>query len=314
MDHRKVRNTDLNLLVTLAALLETQNVSRAAERLDLSQPAVSHALNRLRGVFDDPLLVRSGRAMVPTPKAEGLRDAVEEVLVRVERILTQDEDFVAAESTRTFVVATNGFAAQLLIPELNHALQEQAPHASLRVIPLQHHDMRDLLASGAVDVCLISGSIDRLPESLMMRVLYQDPFVCTVRDGHPFGERVGLKQFAETPHILVSPRGDDFGVLDTMLATHGLRRRIALYLPDFLVVSEILQRTDYVISTPLSIVKLFQNSKGLRQLPMPKELQVDSGALISLWHERVHGDPVNRWFRRLVQEASDELKTRVLDV
>lgn len=312
MGHRKVRNTDLNLLVTLAALLETQNVSKAAQKLDLSQPAVSHALNRLRTVFDDPILVRSGRAMVPTPRAEAMREEIDAILHGVERILTHDERFVPAESTRTFVVATNGFAAQLLIPELNHALQNEAPHANLRVIPLQHQDMRELLASGEVDVCLISGSIARLPESLMMRVLYHDPFVATVRDGHAFGEHVTLQEFADASHVLVSPRGDDFGVLDTMLAHHGLRRRIALYLPDFIVVSDVLKRTDYVISTPLSIVKLFKDAGDLRQIAMPKELQLGEGALISLWHERVHSDPMNQWFRQLVSDASDRVRATVL--
>lgn len=312
MGQRKVRNTDLNLLVTLAALLETQNVSRAAEKLDLSQPAVSHALNRLRTVFDDPLLVRAGRTMVPTPKAEALREEVDNVLLGVERILTRDETFVPSETIRTFVVATNGFAAQLLIPELNFALQKEAPHANLRVIPLQHNDMREVLSSGDVDLCLISGSIDRLPESLMMRVLYQDPFVSTVREGHPFADTVSLEQFAAASHILVSPRGDDFGVLDTMLASHGLRRRIALYLPDFIVVSEVLKRTDYVISTPLSIVELFKDGGELRQIPMPDELELGSGALIALWHERVHADPLNQWFRQLVSDSSARVRERVL--
>lgn len=312
MDHRKVRNTDLNLLVTLAMLLETQNVSRAAERLDLSQPAVSHALNRLRIAFDDPILVRSGRAMIPTPKAESLREEIDDILANIENVLTRDDVFIAQESTRTFVVATNGFAAQLLIPELTHALQRAAPNANLRVIPLQHRDMRDLLASGEVDVCLISGSIDRLPESLMMRVLFQDPFVSTLRDGHPLGDTVSLEAFASASHILVSPRGDDFGVVDTMLTTHGLRRRIALFLPDFIVVSEILKRTDYIISTPLSIVELFKDRTGLRQVPMPAELQIGSGALIALWHERVHADPVNQWFRQLVSDANDTVREDVL--
>lgn len=312
MDQRKIRNTDLNLLVTLAALLETHNVSRAAESLGLSQPAVSHALNRLRAVFDDPLLVRSGRVMVPTPRAESLRGQVEDVLTDVERLLSADDAFEPRETTRTFVVATNGFAAQLVIPALNDYLQERAPNANLRVIPLGSDDLRDVLSDGAVDVCLISGAIDHLPESLMMRVLRNDPFVMTVREGHAFQEPVRLREFASNPHILVSPRGDDTGVLDAMLANHGLRRRIALYLPDFTVVSNVLRRTDYVISTPLSIVQLLSQTDGLRQLEMPKELQMDSGALIALWHERVHGDSANRWFRQLVVEASEALEEKGL--
>lgn len=314
MDQRNVHNTDLNLLVTLGVLLETHNVSRAAESLGLSQPAVSHALNRLRDVFDDPLLVRSGRVMVPTPRAESLRAHVQEVLAGVERLLSVDDEFEPSTTSRTFVVATNGFSAQLLIPELNHCLQERAPNANLRVIPLGNENSRDVLSDGEVDVCLVSGSIDRLPESLMMRVLYKDPFVMTVREGHAFQDPVPLEAFASAPHILVSPRGDDFGVLDSMLARHGLRRRIALFLPSFSAVSSVLQRTDYVISTPLSIVRMLSQTEGLRQLPMPTALQMDSGALIVLWHERVHRDAANRWFRALVSEASSALKSTGLDV
>lgn len=307
MNDSKVRATDLNLLVTLAALLEAQNVSRAAEALGLSQPAVSHALNRLRETFDDALLVRSGRAMVPTPRAEALLPQVREVLADIERLLDANEDFNPEDTRRTFVVATNGFSAQLLIPALVHSLRSQAPHANLRITPTGHRDLRDLLTDGQVDACLISGSMDHLPESLMMRSLFEDSFVSTVREGHAFKEgQVSEAAFADASHILVSPRGDHLGVLDGMLAQRGMRRRVALVLPDFMTVPAILRSTDYVITTPVSISRLLNDSGGLRQFTPPGGLGL-SGALIALWHERVQNDPVNRWFRRLIFDVSERM-------
>lgn len=307
MNDSKVRATDLNLLVTLAAILETQNVSRAAEDLGLSQPAVSHALNRLRETFDDALLVRSGRAMVPTPRAEELRPQVREVLATIEKLLVADEDFVPEETRRTFVIATNGFSAQLLIPSLVRELHARAPMANLRIVPTGHRDLRELLIDGQVDVCLISGRMDHLPESLMMRAIFDDPFVSTVGETHAFGEKVSLDDFANAPHILVSPRGDHLGVLDSMLAQRGLRRRVALVLPDFMTVPAVLRETDYVITTPVSIARLFGEQQGLKQFTPPDGLGMDAGALIALWHERVQNDPINRWFRRLVFEVGEQM-------
>lgn len=307
MNDSKVRATDLNLLVTLAALLETQNVSRAAESLGLSQPAVSHALNRLRETFDDALLVRSGRSMVPTPRAEELRPMIREVIADIEKLLIPHEDFIPAETRRTFVIATNGFSAQLLIPELIRSLHAQAPQANLRITPTGHRELRELLTDGQVDVCLISGDMDHLPESLMMRTIFSDPFVSTVAKGHRFESGANLEDFAAASHILVSPRGDHLGVLDSMLAQRGLRRRVALVLPDFMTVPTILRQTDYVITTPVSIARMFGDQQGLVQFTPPDGLGIDTGALISLWHERVQNDPVNRWFRRLVFEVGERM-------
>lgn len=307
MNDSRVRTTDLNLLVTLAALLETHNVSRAAESLGLSQPAVSHALNRLRDTFGDALLVRSGRMMVPTPRAEELLPQVRAVIAEIEQLLVPVEDFVPQETRRTFVIATNGFAAQILIPEIVQAMRDQAPHADLRFIQTGHQDLRELLTDGQVDMCLISGLMDHLPESLMMRSLFHDPFTCSVREGHPYADGMTLEQFAETEHILVSPRGDFHGAVDAALAQRGMRRRIALVLSDFMTVPQLLAESDYVITTPVSIARLFGREHALATFSPPEDVEFEPGALIALWHERVQKDPVNRWFRRMVIDVGERL-------
>lgn len=305
MIYPKARTTDLNLLVTLAALLETNNVSRAAEMLDLSQPAVSHALNRLREVFEDELLVRSGRVMLPTSRAEEMRDKLQQILAEVEHLLSAGSEFRPKESSRTFVIATNGYAAQLVIPRILNALEQEAPQANLRVIPTLHNDLRDLLADGQVDLCLQSGTIEHLPESLMMRSLYRDPFMMTAREDHPLCQNMTVEDFAKASHILVSPRGDQNGILDAVLADMGMRRRVALILPDFLIVPRILRHSDHVITTPMSLAHIFGDEMGLATVHLPPELEMNTGALIALWHERVHKDPMNQWFRNLVFEVSE---------
>lgn len=307
MNDQKLRATDLNLLVTLVALLEAENVSRAAEQLGLSQPAASHALNRLRDTFDDPLLVRSGRRMVPTPRAEALLPRIKAILEDIQGVLSTAHVFEAAETRRTFVVATNGYSGQLLIPKLTARLLQAAPNANLRVIHVGHNNLRELLADGEVDLILYSGQIDMMPESLMVRALFEDGFMCCARPGHPLASgTMSVEDFAAADHILVSPRGDTHGAVDAALAVLGLRRRVRLVLPDFMSVGRILQNSDYVITTPASIGRLLSRNDALAQFQPPTELNFVVGSQVVLWHERVQHDPVNQWLRRLLFDIAAE--------
>lgn len=305
----KLRTADLNLLVALRALLETRNVSRAAEELGLSQPAASHALNRLRDTFGDQLLVRSGRTMVATPKAELLLPKVRELLAGIESILDNEEEFSAPTSQRTFVIATNGFAAQRLVMPLVRAVSEEAPGANVHMVSLMDDNIRELLADGRVDLALLSMPMTSLPESLMMRLLFNDPFVTTVRAGHPFTKQApDAKAFADALHILVSPKGDAVGAVDRGLAELGLRRRIVTVLPDYLVVPSLLRETDYVITTTRSIASILSEQSGLVQISPPPGLVDIRGGLYALWHERVQNDPASQWLRRLVLRVSEAVK------
>lgn len=306
----KLRRTDLNLLVTLRTLLESRNVSRAADDLGLSQPAASHALNRLRDVFQDQLLVRSGRSMVPTPKAEQLLPKIQDILVSLEEILELEDEFVPEASARTFVIATNGYAAQRLLAPIALALQEEAPNVDLRVIASHTEGVRELLAEGRADVALLSAALDMLPEALMMRQLFNDPFVSTVREDHPFvREGVTLESYADARHVLVSSNGEPFGAVDRGLASQGLRRRVALVLPDYMSVPAILHASDYVITTTQSIAKMFGEHSGLAHVAPPPGVIEIQGGLHALWHERVHADPTNQWIRRLILRVAEGLAT-----
>lgn len=304
----KLRTTDLNLLVTLKVLLETRNVSRAAEEMGLSQPAASHALNRLRDVFQDQLLVRSGRNMVPTPKAELLLPKVREILDGLEEILQSNEEFVPATSDRTFVVVTNGYAAQRMLAPLVSQVIEEAPNVNLQIRSASPDDVRDLLAEGLADMALISAPMSALPESLMMRLLFTDPFVATAREGHPLAQGpVDVEAYAGASHVLVSSNGEPFGAVDKGLASSGLRRRVALVLPDYLAVPSILLETDYIITTTRSIAGMLGEHPGLVHFEPPSGVVDIPGGLHVLWHERVHSDPTNQWLRRLILRVAESL-------
>ena len=304
-DITKLRSTDLNLLVTLKVLLETRNVSRAAEELGLSQPAASHALNRLRETFQDPLLVRSGRSMVTTSKAELLLPKVRELLGGIEEILDTETAFDPLTSQRTFVVGTNGYASNAVLARLVEFLVAQAPQVNLHVVSV-HEDVRELLAEGRIDVALLSSSMERLPESLMVRQLFRDLFVTTVRRGHPLATgEVTMARYAEQRHILVSPAGDRVGAVDQRLADAGLRRRVALVLSDYLAVPGILKTSDLVITTTRTIATMLGEHPDLVQVKPPAEVLGIAGGLHALWHERVQHDSANRWLRELILRASE---------
>lgn len=304
MREENLKDIDLNLLVMLRALLETQSVSRAALQLGLSQPAMSHALNRLRNTFEDQILVRAGRRMVPTPRAEQMLARLQSLLDEAEHLILFRGEFDPAHSRRAFSLVTNGFASFAVFPKMQQALRAQAPNVDLRVRQLGRDDVRELLADGGVDIGLVTGELSNLPESLFSRRLFDDPFVCVVRTDHPLvGDTVSIDTYCELQHILVSPRGDSTGVVDRELAERGMSRRVSLVLPDFLAVPEILISSDYIVTVPASIAKLFANRPDLKLVEPPCDLPV--GSLIMLWHERVREDPAHQWLRTITAEAAD---------
>ena len=300
MRDENLTGIDLNLLVALRALLELRSVSKAAQDLGLSQPAMSHALGRIREALGDPILVRSGRYMVPTPRAERLLPRVRKVLQDVEQLLVGDDLFTAETAVRVFTMTTNGFASFSMLPALRAVVSEQAPGVDLRIRQLARENLREMLADGDVDMALFTGAMHELPESLYSRKLYDDPFVCLVRREHPRVQRgrLALKDFVEMEHILVSPRGDAWGVVDHALADMGRARRVSLVVPNFVSVPQLIETSDLVVTIPVSMARVYARSCEVDHVEPPLALPV--GALYALWHERVHEDAANRWLRDAV--------------
>ncbi len=285
--------TDLALLATLDALLQEGSVSNAARRVGLSTAAMSHALARIRARLGDPLLVRAGRAMVLTPRAEALRPKVRSAVAAAALALAPDRPFAPAELERSFVIRATDHVLTVIGVELDTLVREAAPGATLRFVPNTTDDPAVLRAGGAD---LAVGIYGELPPELRTRVLFTDRFVCVVRADHPtVKKRLSLEQLVALDHVQVAPRGRPGGYLDNLLAERGLRRRVVRAVPYFLVALQLVARTDYVLTVSERIARACAPTFGLRLIEPPLELR--PYALKLVWHPRFDADAAHAWLR-----------------
>lgn len=299
---------DLNLLVALQALLKERSVTRAAEVVGLSQPAMSHALKRLREEFGDPLLVRSGRGMVLTPRGEELLEPLGKALREVECLFHPPREFVAAQSEQTFVIGANDYAQFVILPRLLECLSELAPGINVRVRELGRHPWATRLESGELDFVLTLGRPESVAETLYRRDLFQLELECMVRLGNSqVGEVLTLEQYTQLSHVLISQDGDDSGVVDWTLAELGLKRRVAVVVPHFLIAPHIVARTDLILTTARSVARIFSDVLPVRLLAPPLEL--GRGTVSLVWHPRMHADAGHKWMRSQIVHVSEWLRS-----
>jgi DNA-binding transcriptional LysR family regulator len=295
---------DLNLLVVLEALLEERNVTHAGHRIGLTQPATSNALGRLRALLGDPLLVRSGREHVLTPRAEALRHDLGEALARVRHALRDPTPFSPATCSAVFRVGMSDYAAFLLLPGLRRRLAERAPAIGISVIPVEVRTAERLLDERVLDVAIdVFG--DRAPEG-PHRDLLDDDFVCVMRADHPLaGARMTRKRFVAHPHLLVSPGGQREGVVDRALAELALARDVAVTVPHFLLAPHLIAASDLLGVLAGRIARAVAAPLGLVLRAPP--LTLPGFTLTMVWHHRLDADPAHAWLRRLLVEAADAL-------
>lgn len=294
---------DFALLLTLDALLQEGSVTGAARRLGLSTPAVSHALARVRERFGDPILVRSGRGMLLTPRAEALRPRVHSLVTEARELLAPERPFVAAELSRAFVVHASDYVITVLGLVVDRLLSTEAPHACVRFVPNSPDDPA-LLRGGAADLAV--GIYGELPPEMRSRLLLTDRFVCAVRADHPgVGRRLSLEQFTRLSHIQIAPRGQPGGYLDDVLRERGLRRQVARAVPYFLTALQLVSQTDHVLTVSERIARRFAPELRLRVLEVPVELR--PYALNLVWHPRLDGDAGHRFLRDVLVRAAQEV-------
>jgi DNA-binding transcriptional LysR family regulator len=301
-----MKSADLNLLFALDALLQEENVSRAAARVGLSTPAMSHALARLRTQVNDPLLVRAGNRMTPTPRAESLRSRVEAVVREAREVLAPPPVADVRDLERTFRIHTSDHLITVLGPELDR-IARAAPRITLHVMPCTA-ETPALLRDGAVDLAI--GVFDyspysELPADLRIAQLYTDSFTCVVRAAHPTVKRsLSLTQYVALEHIQIAPRGSPGGYVDELLARHGLRRRIARALPYFVAGLALVAETDYIMTVSVILARRMQRRFGLRIVTPPPDLGLEPCPIAQLWHPRHDRDPPHRWLRDAVTAAA----------
>lgn len=290
-----LRRLDLNLLVTLDVLLAEQNVTRAAERLHISQPAVSVHLAKLRDLLEDPLLLPGPRGMRPTARAESLREPLREALESLSRAVAPAAPFEPGNADLTWRLAATDYTESTIVLPLLQRLRGEAPKTRLAVLDLEPARLERQAEQGIVD--LIFHTTENAPESLHRKALFTERYVLVGRRGHPkLKRRPTLRQFCELDHTIVSQDGGGFRAsTDDALAALGMSRRVVFSVPHFLFLRTALANTDLVAMAPERLVR---DDPALQVTAAPVELP---GFEISMyWHERVHRDPAHRWLRECI--------------
>ncbi len=289
---------DLNLLVVFDAIFKERSITLAAQRVGLSQPAASSALNRLRRTFNDPLFVRTARGMQPTPHAQLLAPPLQRACELIAGSLEIGAIFDPQAATRTFAFYMTDIGEAIFLPRLLRALAERAPRVKVRVPGIPARGEQDAMAAGMVDLAV--GLFPDLKAGFFQQRLYRDRFVCVARADHPrVGERLTRRQFAELPHAIVATEGAGHeAALERAFAQQGLRRRPTLTIPHFMAVPVIIAKTDCVAMVPRRLALAFSGLPGLRMMEPP--IRIAPIEIRQHWHERYHHDPANKWMRALV--------------
>lgn len=303
MNGVNLAGVDLNLLVAFEALMAERSVTRAAERMGLTQSAMSNTLARVRALLGDPVLVRSGGGMQPTDRALELALPVAAALREVRRALSPRPRFVAAQSRQRFRLITADLNELLFLPALVRRLGREAPGVDLEVTHVESGFPAEELRSGRSDVAL--GTF-QVPEGFLARTLFEEEFVCIVRRDHPrVRSRLGLKQFTELGHVLVSPFGGRAGLVDQALAGHERHRRVAVQTRHFLISPLLVATSDLVATVPRRLAEHFAKLLPLRVLRPP--VAIAGFATKMVWHARTADEPAQQWLRKLLVEIAAEL-------
>ncbi|MDE1146548.1 MAG: LysR family transcriptional regulator [Azospirillaceae bacterium] len=298
---------DLNLLVAFDALMAERSVTRAGIRIGRTQPAMSAALARLRALLKDDLFVRSPHGLQPTPRALDLAEPLGHALAAIQRTLDYTQDFDAGTSTVAFTLGLSDHAAFVLLPRLVALLRDQAPGISVRIRTFNARDEAiGLLDGGAADMTI---GVPPTPAGRILgRPLFQERFVCVLRRDHPaVSAPWDLDAFLGLSHLLVSPEGDRFGVVDAALAKRGLRRRLALTLPHMYAAPLLVARSDMVATLMGGVVRASGHAADLTILPPPLDLPAVPFALS--WHRRNDAHPAQRWLRDRIAALGAEIST-----
>jgi len=300
-----LRDLDLNLLRTLDVLLEEQQVSRAALRLGVSQPAVSHALGRLRRHLGDPLLVRRGQEMVLTPRASELAGPLRQILASI-RQLTGPARFDPARAQGRLRIATTDYGLAIVMPQVLAGLARQAPGLSIVYSPISG-EMFEQLETGFLDLCLTGQASCR---DLQVEVLFQERFVLATRTGHPLvGQPVTVERFLAWPHVLVDVIHSRLHGIDERLAAMNLQRHVAMRMPSFLAATYFARDSDLVVPIPERIATLQAQALGLAIHQPPPELDLGAYDYVQAWHPRRTDDPLHQWLRQLVRQAGERVRS-----
>lgn len=294
---------DLNLLNVFDAVMMELNVTRASVRLNMTQPAVSNALKRLRHLLNDELFIKVPSGVSPTPKASEIWQPLREALHQIRQTLEPIE-FNPANETATFTIALNDFSAALILPSLMKVIEVIAPNINLRTIPNTHINAAMLLEQAEIDIAI--GVFPSPPPRLRSQLLLTSPWVCAMRRDHPLArKKLTLDRYVQAKHLLVTLTGEATGIIDPLLQERGLNRRIGLTVNQFSVAPQILVTCDLIAVLPTRVVQLSGIIDQLHLATIPIEINPTSVKM--MWHERSQQNTAQTWFRKQLAVAWSQL-------
>lgn len=298
MHETNIKNLDLNLLVALNALLEEKNVTRAALRINLSQPATSRALARLRDMFQDPLLVKGTRGMVLTARANELHQPLQHILSDITAIISPPS-IDPATMQGEVVIATRDYELATILPKVISRVTDESPNLKLRIIPLIGDDLSSL-ESPNVDFVL--AATDSKAATLHRYIVYKESFVCLVSKDNPIIQKgMNLETYTAAKHCLVTISGFGLGVVDTLLAQKNLKRNIVVRIPHFLAVGHIIAESDLMVTLPRRLGELLSQQNRIVLINPP--LKIPQFPIYLYWHTRNQNNPVHQWIKKVIQTS-----------
>ncbi|MCM5680038.1 LysR family transcriptional regulator [Schlegelella sp. S2-27] len=295
----ELHELDLNLLVVFNHLLAERSVSRVAEKLGVSQPAVSNSLAKLRKQFADELFLRTPRGMEPTPFADQLAGSVGYALAMIQSGINLRTNFDPTTAERSFTIGMTDVGEIYFLPTLIERLRHEAPGVTLSTVRNTAVNLRDELESGKVDLAV--GLLPQLKAGFFQRRLFAQPYVCVMRRGHRLAKRrISLAEFSAAEHLMVVAAGTGHGKVDELMKRGGVARNVRLTVPHYVSVGHILQGSDMIATVPDRLATRLLEPFDLVKVPHPAKLPDVS--INMFWHAKYHRSPVNRWLRDLVFE------------
>ncbi|MFC3033235.1 LysR family transcriptional regulator [Pseudoalteromonas fenneropenaei] len=295
---------DLNLLPVFLMLMEERSVTRAAERLGITQPALSNSLNRLRDTFQDPLFIRARYGIKPTQLAEEITPTIAAALAQLDELIVNQQEFQPENAERLFTLAPNSYVELVLMPALIAKARALAPKIKFRMTPFGN----DLAETGAISgtTAMVLGRIVSPPDNFVVQHLMDDGLACVVRKDHPdIQNAISRYQYEKLKHVNVLPPGKLRAGLFQALDQQNLKREVAVSVTHFLAIPEILVVTNYCATLPKLLCKILERDPRLKILPTPVDL--GSFPIHMGWHVRYRLDPAHRWLRMLVQQLVKEI-------
>ncbi len=298
-----LKDIDLNLLVILDAIYQEKNLTHAGKKLHLTQSGMSHALNRLRAIFDDQLFIRQGNLMYPTKLADYLATEIQPVLRTLKNTLAGKGQFDPEKSDAVFRLGANDYVVYILLPKLIARLKQVAPNVSIQVVHLNYEQRQIAFERDGVDH--IIGSPTQLGSNVFQQKLFRDKEVCIVRHGHPgIGDTLSLEQYIKAEFVHLSLAEYEQDAIDILLNEKGLKRNIRIRVEHELLLPKLVSETDYIANISERLALEYAKYYPIQALPIP--IEETEFFVCHYWHTRTQNHPAHKWFRQLLKQLCCE--------